>query len=246
MMTIGGMLGNLCVFSALFRMSHAEMMSMTGTRPVVTENVIESTKENSGNEQKTGNDNFKSNRRLSVYQNARRHLTAFVKSYTNLLTFRFVMICLVSAFLTGFGHFAFVIYFVSNAIDVGIQKTDAAFLLSIFGICGTIGRLGCGPIIDRKFLSSFDLGGVILFIGGSVCILGSLAKSYITLAILAIILGLTSGSYIVFYTLIFREVVGVKNIKMTWGIGGLLWEGSALVALPLIGKLVNNLITPHS
>ena len=123
----------------------------------------------------------------------------------------------------------------SNAIDLGIPKTDAAFLLSIFGICATIGRWVWGPIIDKKFLSPFDLGGVILFIGGSVCILGSLAKLYIHLVILAAVLGLTSGSYIVFYAMTFRDVVGVSHLKMTWGIGGLLWDASSF-ALPVIGK----------
>ncbi len=239
MMISGGMLGNLCVFSALFRMTKDEVRSMARTRPAA----IKSSKSRPevGHSIKTINGNVDlqsqvSHPKPSVYKKVKRGATSFVKSYTSLLTVRFVMICFVSSFLTGFSHYAYVMYFVSNATNLGIPKTDAAFLLSIFGMCGTIGRWVWGPIIDKKFLSPFDLGGVVLIIGGSVCIFGSLAKSYIQLVILAVVLGLTSGTYMIFYALTFREVVGVTHLKMAWGIGGLLWDASSLVALPLVGK----------
>ena len=157
-MISGGMMGNLCVFSTLFRMTPDEVRSMAGTQPVVTNFAMNSDKHNSeiDHSVKTVNGNIDlqsrtPNPKSSLCNNVRTAVTSFIKSYTRLLTVRFVMICFVSSFLTGFGHYASVMYFVANAIDLGIPKTDAAFLLSILGICGTVGRWVWGPILDKKF-----------------------------------------------------------------------------------------------
>ena len=47
MMISGGMMGNLCVFSALFRMTQDEVISMTGTQPVAMNHAIKSNKNSS-------------------------------------------------------------------------------------------------------------------------------------------------------------------------------------------------------
>ncbi|XP_072047157.1 monocarboxylate transporter 12-like, partial [Amphiura filiformis] len=139
MLICGGMLGNTCASTSLYRMSLSEVISMAGIRPVVKDITLKTRKESSENEKnidfENGIINFNSlpsgssNPRTSVAKNVRRHSKAFVKSYTNVLSIRFVMICIVSSMLYGFGYYTSLMYFVSNAINLGIPKTYAAVLL---------------------------------------------------------------------------------------------------------------------
>ncbi|XP_072047156.1 monocarboxylate transporter 12-like [Amphiura filiformis] len=245
MLICGGMLGNICVSTALYRMSQAERVSMTGIRPDVKDTPLKTRKGNKGKEQNIDFEsriiNFdslpsrSSKQRQYVAKNVIRHSKAFVKSYTDVLSIRFVMICIVSSVLSGFGYFTALMYFVSNAINLGIPKTDAAFLLSIFGISGITGRLVYGPIIDKKIISPFYLGSLLLGTAGSSCFLGTLVRSYEALVIFSIVLGFSASTYNVLYPLLFREVIGVKYFKKIFGIGVILWDATSVVALPLMG-----------
>ncbi|XP_072048252.1 monocarboxylate transporter 12-like [Amphiura filiformis] len=244
MLICGGMLGNICVFSSLFRMSQAEMISMTAIRPDVKDMQDKTTKQRSEHKQNTNIENKKSTAhvgsrnskwRASVAQNVWRHTKAFVKSYTNILSIRVVMMCIVSPILVGLGLYASLMYFVSHAIDLGIPKTDAAFLLSIYGICGIIGRLSYSPIIDKKIVPPFYLGSLLIGIAGLSCFLGSLAKSYVALGIFAAVLGLSTSIYYALHPLLLREVVGVNYFKKIYGIVFILMDGTSLIALPLMG-----------
>ncbi|XP_072046752.1 monocarboxylate transporter 12-like [Amphiura filiformis] len=215
MLICGGILGNICVSTALYRLSQAERISMAGIRPDVKDTPLKTKEGKKGNEQNIEFGIIKYNNlpsgsskpRTSIAKNARRHSKAFVKSYTNVLSIRLVVICIVSSTLSGFGYFTALMYFASNAINLGIPKTDAAFLLSIFGISGIIGRLVYGPIIDKKIMSPFYLGSLLLGIAGSSCFLGTLAKSYVALVIFSIVLGFSASTFNTLYPLLLREVV---------------------------------------
>ena len=234
MLICSGMLGNICVFSALFRMTQAEVISMAGVRPesqvevtnkvvipraIITDSFKESTKKP----------------KLSIVSTVKRTSRAFVKSYTNILSIRFAMICVLSPFLFGFGYYTTTIFFVSNAINLGIPKTDAAFLLSIFGIAGTAGRLSFGRIVDKNIVSLFHLASLLLTIAGSSCFVGTLARSYVALVI-AVILGFSASTANVMFPLLIREVVGASSFKKFFGIGVALFNGASLISLPLMGK----------
>ncbi|XP_072019916.1 monocarboxylate transporter 12-like [Amphiura filiformis] len=178
--------------------------------------------------------------RLSVAGSVRRHSTAFVKSYNVVLSVRFAMMCVLSPFLLGLAYYSAVLYFVSNAINLGIPKTDAAFLLSIIGICGVFGRLCCGPILDRKIFTPCQFVSLMGGISGITCLLGTLATSYAWLVVFAVILGLTSSTTNVTYPLIIRLVVGIKHVKKVFGISVVVWNAAALIGLPLIGYVYDN------
>ena len=250
MLICGGMLGNVCVVTSLYRLSQAEVKSMTGIRPEV-KNLPLNTRKNCGKdinideEDKAASviDGYYSNIPSpncescpSNKNNLRRHLRAFVRSYTRVLSIRFVMTGVVSVTFHGFSYFAALMYFVSNAIDLGIPKTEAAFLLSIFGICGTVGRLFYGPVIDKNIMSPFYFGSLLLGISGSSCLLGALARSYVALAIFAAVLGFSSCTYHAMYPLLLRDVVGVNNFKKMFGVTVILMHVATIAALPLMGK----------
>ena len=250
MLICGGMLGNVCVVTSLYRLSQAEVISMAGIRPEVKSIPI-NTRMKCGKDSLAGEknetasmmDNWNSDTlspnykiRPSVIKNMRKHSRAFVESYTSVLSVRFVMIGVVSAIFQGFSYFTALMYFVSNAIDLGIPKTDTAFLLSVFGICGTVGRLAYGPVIDNNIMSPFYFGSLLLGISGSSCLLGTLSRSYVALAIFAAVLGFSSCTYQAMYPLLLRVVVGVNYFKKMFGVVIILMSIATIIALPLMGK----------
>ncbi|XP_072046943.1 monocarboxylate transporter 12-like [Amphiura filiformis] len=128
-------------------------------------------------------------------------------------------------------------FFVSNAVNLGMSKTDAAFLFSIVGISGAIGRLGHGPILDKKIMTPFQFASLMLGISGTSCLLGSLARSYAVFVVFSATLGFSTSTSNVVYPLMVRAVVGVNHVKKIFGVGIILAQSAALITLPLIGYL---------
>ncbi len=236
MLICGGMLGNVCVFSSLYRLSQAEVISMAGIRPEVKDLPPNRRKKCLKNDIVHEGNDKNSEKRKSIVKNVRKHSSAFMASYTSVFSIRFVMIGVAAAIFKGFSFFTALVYFVPNAIDLGIPKADAAFLLSIYGICGTVGRLVYGPIIDKNIMSPFYFGTLLLGIAGSSCLLGTLARSYVALVIFAVVFGFCGSTYNVLYSLLLRDVVGVNFFKKMYGISVILVNIASVIALPLMGK----------
>ncbi len=239
MFLCGAILANTCVFTALFRITRAEVRSMTGIQ--VGRSSKERPDEHNRDIHFIGNaNNIDDNPRPpkpKIVHSVRRHLyTTFVKSYAKILSIRVTMICVLSPLLYGFGYYTATMFFVSNAINLGIPKTDSAFLLSICGICGTLGRLFFGPLIDEDIITVFHLASLLLFIAGSSCFIGTLAKSYIALILFAIVFGCSASPANSMCSLMIREVVGVNYFKKIYGTSVLLMHAACLIALPLMGK----------
>ena len=226
-MTIcGALLANICVFSSLFRLSSAEATSMAAHRPEELE---------MGPNQRNTKDNGQT-RRSSVGKTVRRHTVALVMSYKVVLSIRVLMMVIMVAVFMGFGYFAALLHFVPNAINLGVSKTDAAFLLSIYGIAGTFGRLTHGPIVDKNILTSFQLSSLMMAVSGVSCLIGSLARSYASLTIFAMVLGLSVNIQAVMFPVLIKEVVGINHVRKVFGITGIIWNGAGMISLPVGGK----------
>ena len=157
-------------------------------------------------------------KRSTVNQTLKKHSKAVVKSYKIVLSIRFLMMVVLVAFNIGFGYYSALLYFASNAIDLGVSKTDAAFLLSVFGIAGTIGRATHGQIVDKKLLTLFQLSSLVMGVSGITCIIGSFAKSYGALMAFAIVLGLSTNIGNNMFPVLLREVVGINHVKKVFGV----------------------------
>ena len=226
MIICGALLANICVFSSLFRLSRAEATSMAAHRPEEHEEIG-----CSQNAKESGQ-----NRRKSVSNTVRRHTLALVMSYKVLLSIRVLMMVMVVAVFMGFGYFFAVLHFVSNAINLGVSKTDAAFLLSYYGIAGTLGRLTHGPIVDKKILTSIQLLGMMMTVSGLSCLIGTLARSYAALAIFAMVLGLSLHVQAVMFPVLIKEVVGINHVRKVFGITSIIFNGAGMISLPFGGK----------
>lgn len=61
----------------------------------------------------------------------------------------FLILC-VSLLFVAYGCSAPIVYLVPYALSVGVGHQQAAFLMSIFGVCGIVGNISFGWITDRK------------------------------------------------------------------------------------------------
>lgn len=71
------------------------------------------------------------------------------EEYSFLLTPNFLIFC-ASCLFMAYGCSAPVVYLVPYAIFQGIEQKHAAFLMSIFGVCGIVGNITFGWITDTK------------------------------------------------------------------------------------------------
>ena len=170
---------------------------------------------------------------LCSYQNIHQ----FLKTYQEMFSIRFVMLCMVCSFLNGLGYYSALIYYVAYSVDSGISKTKAAFLLSIFGIAAIFGRLGYGPFIDKRIVTSVKLAMIMGFVNSVICMLnGVLAKSYAGLVVFSVVFGISTGSGNGIFPIITKDVVGVLMVKKAFGLVVIMWNFAGLVGVPLMGE----------
>ena len=82
-----------------------------------------------------------------------------------------------------------------RAVECGIERSSAAFLVSILGICNVVSRLLWGNISDISVLTKYKpfISGGTAILDGITSLLSYLAKDYISFAMFAVMWGTFSG-----------------------------------------------------
>eukprot|EP00058_Branchiostoma_floridae_P020912 XP_002606402.1 hypothetical protein BRAFLDRAFT_67653 [Branchiostoma floridae] len=125
----------------------------------------------------------------------------------------------------------------SNAQNLGVDKTPAAFLLSILGISEAVSRVLNGWLSDREIISKVYYYMVGLT-GLAVCnIVIPFARSYAVLVVCAVLYGFFSGIFYALIAVLVRKYVGASRISC--GLGwAFVFEGAAfLLGAPVAGWL---------
>ncbi|XP_046650396.1 monocarboxylate transporter 12-like isoform X2 [Daphnia pulicaria] len=108
----------------------------------------------------------------------------------------FVVIC-ASSFFQSIGWFVPSMYITAHAVNMGVPKEKASFLLSILGISIMIGRILIGWISDHPRVSVLLLNNIGLTISGLLILLcPSILVSYELLALFSTILGLAASLHL--------------------------------------------------
>ncbi|XP_019646574.1 PREDICTED: monocarboxylate transporter 13-like [Branchiostoma belcheri] len=154
-----------------------------------------------------------------------------------LLKHRSFVIYSVSSFLTSLGNSIIFVHLVAHAQKVGVEKTPAAFLLSIMGISEAVSRLLNGWLSDRRKISKvyyYMIGITGLAISNIAIPFG---RTYTGLVVCMVFYGFFSGIFFPLIAVLVRKYSGVSRIS-----GGLGWafvfqDAAWLLGPPVAGWL---------
>lgn len=104
----------------------------------------------------------------------------------------------VSNFCTSIGFNMPFIFLTDRAVDEGIDKENAKWLVSIIGISNTVGRVVFGFLADRPAVNRLMLYNTALTICGVATALCPLCFNYPLLVLYAILFGLFIGKFLLY------------------------------------------------
>lgn len=148
----------------------------------------------------------------------------------------FILMCL-AGFLTFMGFFVPFVYLSDFARSVGVEKDQAAFLLSIIGIANTVGRVFCGWVTDLPQVKAIYINNGSLLIAGGTTIALPFMTIYGVQVAYSLIFGLAIACFVSLRSIVLVELLGLEKLTNSFGLT-LLFQGSAsLVGAPLAGWL---------
>lgn len=146
----------------------------------------------------------------------------------------FNVICL-SGFITFLGFFVPFMFLAARAVDTGVDKESASFLLSIIGVTNTVGRVACGALSDHPKVNVLFVNNFALTVGGLVTMLTPLFPSYNMLMVYSAIFGLAIACFASLRSIMVIEFLGLENLTNAFGLTLLFTGISATLGGPLAG-----------
>uniref|UniRef100_UPI0037E8A11B monocarboxylate transporter 12-B-like n=1 Tax=Semicossyphus pulcher TaxID=241346 RepID=UPI0037E8A11B len=147
----------------------------------------------------------------------------------------------VSLLFLAYGCSAPVVYLVPYALSVGVGYQKAAFLMSIFGVCGIVGNITFGWIMDRKYLKRYRMLTYMVAIGmeGLCCMCLPLLNSFSLLVMFSVLYGYFDGAYVALIPVVTSDVVGANYLTCALGVVYFLHAAPYLVSPPIGGWFVD-------
>ncbi|XP_072048425.1 monocarboxylate transporter 12-like [Amphiura filiformis] len=133
----------------------------------------------------------------------------------------------VCGLFTGIGYTSVIIYIAPKAVDEGMSKLNASYIMSIIGICQVLGRILAGVIVDRQHtLKSSIICGITTALSGATTFLYPIGNSFAFLASASVLFGVSSGFFNCLHLLVGKEYVGVNQasgafawFQVAWALG---------------------------
>ncbi|XP_061194119.1 monocarboxylate transporter 13-like isoform X2 [Saccostrea echinata] len=145
-----------------------------------------------------------------------------------------------SMFLCNLGIYLIYLHFASYVTSVGFSKLDAAFLLSVSGICNCFSRILIGSAANASNMDEFVLyAGTFSLTGFTTALFPLYGKTYGGQIFYMITLGLYNGCCYSLLNSICVILAGVKNLAMVYGIT-MLFTGVGTFLGPLLGGCIVN------
>ncbi|XP_046650514.1 monocarboxylate transporter 12-like isoform X3 [Daphnia pulicaria] len=155
-----------------------------------------------------------------------------------------VVIC-VSSFFQSFGWLVPLMYLAAHAVNMGIPKEEASFLLSIIGICNMIGRIINGWLSDNPKVSVLFLNNMGLTVSGLLIMICPFCISYYQLLFFSIALGLFTSCTAVTRPILLGELLGLENVNNAYGFMLVFYGVATLFGIPMAGLLYDTLGDYH-
>ncbi|KAF6036302.1 hypothetical protein EB796_005388 [Bugula neritina] len=127
-----------------------------------------------------------------------------------------LMLCAVCVFYP-LGYYMPVLFSASRATNHGVDEDQAALLISILGICNTIGRFLFGFVILSPYLSALLVNNICMAITSFSVLLTPFCVTFPQMAAASAAYGLFSATFMSLTPIIICDFVGVN--KLTNGLG---------------------------
>ncbi|KAL5004781.1 hypothetical protein ScPMuIL_018237 [Solemya velum] len=143
----------------------------------------------------------------------------------------------ISNFCTSIGFNMPFIYLPDRAVEAGIDKSKAAFLISVIGIANTISRVTFGWLSDKPWVNRLVLYSTSLLICGIATAFSPFGDSYAFLVGVACVFGLFIGVYVSLTSVVLVDLLGLDKLTNSFGLL-LMFQGVAtLIGPPIAGWL---------
>ncbi|BFZ13915.1 hypothetical protein BsWGS_16954 [Bradybaena similaris] len=151
----------------------------------------------------------------------------------------FMLICLgnVAAFL---GFYVPFMFLVDRTVSMGIDKTQATFLISIIGITNTVGRVAIGKLADLHIIDSLVITYISIAICGLVTGLVPFCNTYPLLATNAAVFGLGMAAYISLSSIIICDRMGLEKLTNAFGLLSMVRGIAGMLGPPLAGYMYDS------
>ncbi|XP_030604272.1 monocarboxylate transporter 12-B-like isoform X2 [Archocentrus centrarchus] len=134
-----------------------------------------------------------------------------------------------------------VVYLVPYALSLGVQPQHAAFLVSVFGVCGIVGNITFGWVTDRGCVRRFRVLSytVAMAMEGLCCMFMPFLHSFTLLVPFSVLYGYFDGAYVALIPVVTSDIVGSTYLTSALGVVYFLHAIPYLLSPPIGGWLVD-------
>ncbi|KAK3105257.1 hypothetical protein FSP39_020970 [Pinctada imbricata] len=167
-----------------------------------------------------------------------RRLLSILKEIMFLFSDISFMFVVVSMTFFSLGVYLMYVHFSKLVITKGTSETDAAYLLSLAGICSGISRLLIGFSSNAENINELMLfSGCFSLLGIAGLLLPLYVGSYVGQAFFAVMLGMYSGCCYPLLNTINVKLVGIEHLALAYGIEMFGAGIGSLIGPPISGLL---------
>ncbi|MCJ8736465.1 hypothetical protein PDJAM_G00012840 [Pangasius djambal] len=256
LLTLGGLVSNLCVCGALMRppVGERENVKPNLDEPDVQEDLktvkltdIGQNEDKCDKEQEEEKSLLRSQGGQASHEGQLRkrrdpECCFFPSSdkYGFLFKLDFLLLAVSFLFLA-FGCSMLFVYLVPYSLSVDISQHQAVLLMSILGGMGIVGNITFGWISDRKCLRTFRVVAFLIAVGfeGLGCLFVPLLRSFSTLVSFSVFYGFFDGAYMGLIPVVTCDIVGCPHLSSALGVIGFLHAIPYLISPPIAGWLLD-------
>lgn len=142
-----------------------------------------------------------------------------------------------SCFLCMTGFFVPFIFLPDMALDFGMARSQAAFLISIIGIANTVARVAAGWVSDQPWADCLVVNNIALILGGGATMLCPFCTSYALLATYSFVFGCCIAAFVSLRSIIMVDLMGIDKLTNAFGLVTMCQGLSAFIGAPIAGAL---------